>query len=156
MPCKSGMQKKSLSWHCPITFWLWKIYPHSSEGGQLIQYCLHHHGVLGSHQHLGSASAMCIWKHFRPQLSSFLNIHAIWCILDIKRHERTHPKILLFTLVYPLHWIPRGQHEEKIRRWQVIKPHHLLTSFSSFSPFANPVIKQVWKPISPIPWRVPH
>lgn len=61
---------------------------------------------------------------------TLLPLDAYW---NIKRHERTHPKMLLFTLIFPLHWIPEGQLEEKIWRWQVIKPYHLLNYSSSFA-----------------------
>lgn len=68
-------------------------------------------------------------------------ILAIWYILEQQNTWISHPKMKLLPLIYPLHWIPEEQLEEKMWRCQVIKPYCLLNCFFSLLRFANPVHK---------------
>lgn len=91
-----------------------------------------------------------LWKHLSNvhlgtlSTTDFLfHVHSCHLIYTgtSKRCEITHPKMILLPLIYPLHWIPEEQFEEKVWRCQVIKPYCLLNCFSSLLQFANPVHK---------------
>lgn len=113
----------------------------------------------------GAWQLSVLWKHLSKMYlgtlsttTSLFHVHSCYLMHTgtSKDTKDLTQRCCCSLLIYPLHWIPGGQLEEKIWRWQLIKPYCLLKHFSSLSQFANPVIKQVLKTINLISWEVLH